>query len=422
MFQGQGATINDILDQTASLDRNAGRPRPGDRRGHQQPEHRAGHHRQAPEGIRPDGQQVRGADHRTEKPGRSAGRRGRTHQRRRGNAGRPAGRGPAAAAQHRRIPRDVILQPLIDQLDGSTTCWHKLPDAFRTIGRVGGIYGDFFNFYLCDTLVESQRITTRRPGTHRQALWVSRPGGAHRNENADGIQPGPRRADGCRHHGARRRGGPKLHQCPDAVRHSRPTTRNSQTPAASTQATRWKSQGSTSAGALAGDPRRPGPGRDSRWPVKKIGTESRAGDPHRHHPRPQEHRDRTARLKSTLPPNGVLPVGQTTTPYQIYDAFVDVTKAASGLGHRRRQTVAECVVGDLRSDLPAPECRPRRGGQVLRHPRQTRRAAQASAGAAPSKVAGVLGDRSEQINSLLVNAKTLLAAFNAAQSGHRRIC
>ena len=28
--------------------------------------------------------------------------------------------------------------------------------------------------------------------------------------------------------------------------------------------------------------------------------------------------------------NGVLPLGQTTTPYQIYDAFFDVTKAASG--------------------------------------------------------------------------------------------
>src|SRR6185312_15218095 len=31
-----------------------------------------------------------------------------------------------------------------------------------------------------------------------------------------------------------------------------------------------------------------------------------------------------------LAANGVLPVGQTTTPYQIYDAFFDVTKAASG--------------------------------------------------------------------------------------------
>lgn len=31
-----------------------------------------------------------------------------------------------------------------------------------------------------------------------------------------------------------------------------------------------------------------------------------------------------------LKPNGFLPLAQTTTPYQIYDAFVDVTKAATG--------------------------------------------------------------------------------------------
>src|SRR5271156_1614423 len=32
----------------------------------------------------------------------------------------------------------------------------------------------------------------------------------------------------------------------------------------------------------------------------------------------------------TLRPNGMLPLGQSTTPYQIYNAFFDVTKAAAG--------------------------------------------------------------------------------------------
>ena len=36
------------------------------------------------------------------------------------------------------------------------------------------------------------------------------------------------------------------------------------------------------------------------------------------------------RGNTALKANGVLPLGQTTTPYQIYDAFFDVTKAASG--------------------------------------------------------------------------------------------
>jgi phospholipid/cholesterol/gamma-HCH transport system substrate-binding protein len=31
-----------------------------------------------------------------------------------------------------------------------------------------------------------------------------------------------------------------------------------------------------------------------------------------------------------LRPNGMLPLGQTTTPYQIYDAFFDVTEASAG--------------------------------------------------------------------------------------------
>ncbi len=36
------------------------------------------------------------------------------------------------------------------------------------------------------------------------------------------------------------------------------------------------------------------------------------------------------RGSTALAASGVLPLGQTTTPYQIYDAFFDVTKAASG--------------------------------------------------------------------------------------------
>ena len=52
--------------------------------------------------------------------------------------------------------------------------------------------------------------------------------------------------------------------------------------------------------------------------------------PHRHDPRAQEPRDRAEGRSTTLKPNGVLPLGQTTTPYQIYDAFFDLTKAASG--------------------------------------------------------------------------------------------
>ncbi|MFV0496378.1 MCE family protein [Mycobacterium sp.] len=37
----------------------------------------------------------------------------------------------------------------------------KLPEAYRTIGRAGGTYGDFYNFYLCDVSV---KVNGLQPG------------------------------------------------------------------------------------------------------------------------------------------------------------------------------------------------------------------------------------------------------------------
>ncbi|MBV8349616.1 MAG: mammalian cell entry protein, partial [Mycolicibacterium sp.] len=54
-----------------------------------------------------------------------------------------------------------IAGPLIDQrpdLDDMLTRW---PGAFKLIGRTGGIYGDFFNFYLCDL---SLKLNGLQPG------------------------------------------------------------------------------------------------------------------------------------------------------------------------------------------------------------------------------------------------------------------
>jgi phospholipid/cholesterol/gamma-HCH transport system substrate-binding protein len=54
-----------------------------------------------------------------------------------------------------------IAQPLIDQrpyLDDLLARW---PVAFKLLGRAGGIYGDFFNFYLCDIVI---RLNGLQPG------------------------------------------------------------------------------------------------------------------------------------------------------------------------------------------------------------------------------------------------------------------
>lgn len=45
---------------------------------------------------------------------------------------------------------ETIAQPLVEQRTQLEDMLAALPDAFNRIGRASGIYGDFFNFYLCD--------------------------------------------------------------------------------------------------------------------------------------------------------------------------------------------------------------------------------------------------------------------------------
>jgi phospholipid/cholesterol/gamma-HCH transport system substrate-binding protein len=106
------------------------------------------------------------------------------------------------------------------------------------------------------------------------------------------------------------------------------------------------------------------------------------------------------RGSQTLRPGGVLPLGQSTTPYQLYDANFDITKAAAGWDIdtvKRSLNVLSQTIDQTYPHLSAIGKR----DEAIKH-----LLAQAH------QVASVLGDRSEQINRLLVNAKTLLAAFN----------
>ncbi|WP_343601243.1 MCE family protein [Mycobacterium sp.] len=108
--------------------------------------------------------------------------------------------------------------------------------------------------------------------------------------------------------------------------------------------------------------------------------------------------------------NGVLPVGQTTTPYQIYDAFVDVTKAATGWNVESVKNSLNLLSQTLDQTYPhlgaALDGVKGFSDTIGRRDEQVKRLL-----ADANKVAGVFGQRSEQINGLLVNANTLLAAF-----------
>ena len=116
-----------------------------------------------------------------------------------------------------------------------------------------------------------------------------------------------------------------------------------------------------------------------------------------------------------LRPNGIIPSAQTTTPYQIYDAFVDVTKAATDWNidvvKRSLNVLSETF------DQTAPHLRAaldgvaKFSGTIGNRDDQIKKLL-----ANADKVTRVLGDRSQQVDGLLVNANTLLAA-PAAQPG-----
>jgi phospholipid/cholesterol/gamma-HCH transport system substrate-binding protein len=113
-----------------------------------------------------------------------------------------------------------------------------------------------------------------------------------------------------------------------------------------------------------------------------------------------------------LRPNARLPLGQSTTPYQIYDAFFDVTRAASGWDIdtvKQSLNVLSQTIDQTYPHLSAALDGVARFSDTIgkRDEQIKHLLAQAN------QVASVLGDRSEQIDKLLVNAKTLLAAFNA---------
>ncbi|WP_396922456.1 MCE family protein [Mycolicibacterium sp.] len=117
------------------------------------------------------------------------------------------------------------------------------------------------------------------------------------------------------------------------------------------------------------------------------------------------------RGEQPLRPGATLPVEQTTTPYQIYDAFRDATKAAAGWDTATIRQSLQVLTETLDHTSPHlsatlqgvqrfADTLGKRDEQVQHLLGET------------SKVAGVLGIHGDQINRLLVNAQMLLSAIN----------
>jgi phospholipid/cholesterol/gamma-HCH transport system substrate-binding protein len=117
------------------------------------------------------------------------------------------------------------------------------------------------------------------------------------------------------------------------------------------------------------------------------------------------------RGSTALRPGAMLPQGQTTTPYQIYDAFNDVTKAAAGWDIdtvKQSLNVLSETINQTYPHLSAALDGVTRFADTI----GKRDDAVKHLLANTNTIATVLGDRSDQIDRLLVNARGLLGAIN----------
>jgi phospholipid/cholesterol/gamma-HCH transport system substrate-binding protein len=149
VFQGQGGTINDILDQTAQLT-NALADR----------DQAIGevitnlntvldttvkHQKEFDETVNNFEVLITGLKNRADPLGQSVA-----------DISNAAGTLGDLLADNRPVLKDTIghletiQQPLIDEQAQVEDTLSKVPNALKIIGRAGGVYGDFFNFYLCD--------------------------------------------------------------------------------------------------------------------------------------------------------------------------------------------------------------------------------------------------------------------------------
>ncbi len=111
-----------------------------------------------------------------------------------------------------------------------------------------------------------------------------------------------------------------------------------------------------------------------------------------------------------LRPGSTLPLGQSTTPYQIYDAFFDVTRAATGWDidtvKQSLHVLSETIDQTYPHLSAALDGVAKFSDTIGKRDEQIKHLL-----AQANQVASVLGDRSEQVDRLLVNANTLVAAF-----------
>jgi phospholipid/cholesterol/gamma-HCH transport system substrate-binding protein len=160
IFQGQGGTINDILDQTASLtsaladrDQAIGEVI---RNLNTVLDTTVKHQQQFDQTVQDFEKLITGLNNRADPIATSVA-----------GISDAAGTIGDLLADNRPLLQSTVgylegvQQPLVDQKDKLNDILTRLPTAFKIIGRAGGIYGDFFNFYSCDISI---RMNGLQPG------------------------------------------------------------------------------------------------------------------------------------------------------------------------------------------------------------------------------------------------------------------
>jgi phospholipid/cholesterol/gamma-HCH transport system substrate-binding protein len=174
IFQGQGGTINDILDQTASLtsaladrDQAIGEVI---RNLNTVLDTTVRHQQQFDQTVQDFEKLITGLKNRKDPIASSVA-----------DISDAAGTVADLLADNRPLLQSTIghlegiQQPLVEQKDQLNDILVKLPTAFKIIGRAGGIYGDFFNFYACDI---SLKLNGLQPGGPvRTVKLTSQPSG-----------------------------------------------------------------------------------------------------------------------------------------------------------------------------------------------------------------------------------------------------
>jgi phospholipid/cholesterol/gamma-HCH transport system substrate-binding protein len=174
VFQGQGGTINDILDQTASLtsaladrDQAIGEVI---RNLNTVLDTTVKHQQQFDETVQNFEALITGLKNRADPIASSVA-----------DISDAAGTVADLLADNRPLLQsttghlEVLQQPLVDQKDQLNDILVRLPTAFKIIGRAGGIYGDFFNFYACDITLKLNGL--QPGGPVRTVKITSQPSG-----------------------------------------------------------------------------------------------------------------------------------------------------------------------------------------------------------------------------------------------------